>query len=92
VESCDLNLDGSVTEIDRDLLVEVEFNTYYGDANLDGQFDSSDFVTMFVAGQYEDGILENSNWSTGDFNGDKEFNSSDFVLAFQGGGYERGFR
>ena len=62
----------------------------YGDANLDGRFDSSDFVHVFQKGEYEDGITGNSSWSEGDWNGDSEFDSADFVVAFQAGLYETG--
>ena len=31
------------------------FNTYYGDANLDGEFNSSDLVAVFAEGLYETG-------------------------------------
>ena len=67
-------------------------NTWMGDSNLDGEFNSSDFVTVFAAGEYEDAIVGNSTWETGDWNGDGEFNSSDFVAAFSDGGYEQGPR
>jgi hypothetical protein len=67
-------------------------STYFGDANLDGEFDSGDLVEVFRAGHYEDGVERNSGWSTGDWNGDQEFDSGDFVKAFTGGGYERGPR
>ena len=33
-----------------------------GDANRDGRFDSVDFVQVFQAGEYEDGIAGNSTW------------------------------
>ncbi|MCA9199734.1 MAG: hypothetical protein KDA87_19475, partial [Planctomycetales bacterium] len=66
--------------------------TAAGDANLDGVFDSSDLVRIFQEGQYEDGIVGNSNWRSGDWNGDGEFNTSDLVTAFQLGWYERGPR
>jgi hypothetical protein len=59
----------------------------YGDANLDGIFNSSDLVQIFQRGQYEDGRTGNSGWAEGDWNCDGEFNSSDLVLAFQTGGY-----
>jgi hypothetical protein len=65
-----------------DLVVRVP-----GDSNGDGRFDSSDFVLVFQAGQYEDEIAENSIFETGDWNGDGEFNSSDFVFAFTAGNY-----
>ena len=86
----DLNGDGSVNAADRTEWVEVLTNTYFGDSNFDGQFNSSDFVTVFGAAKYESG--EAANWSEGDWNGDGLFNSSDFVTAFSGGGYEGGER
>jgi hypothetical protein len=61
-----------------------------GDANLNGLFNSSDFVQVFQRGEYEDALPKNSIWSDGDWNNDQEFNSSDFVTAFQAGGYEAG--
>jgi hypothetical protein len=66
--------------------------TWFGDSNLDGEFNSSDFTSVFQAAQYEDGVVQNSTWSTGDWNGDHEFDSGDFILAFQSGGYENGPR
>ncbi len=62
--------------------------TYFGDANLDGHFDSLDMVNVFQAGQYQDAIDDNSGWATGDWNADGDFTSEDFVVAFQDGGYE----
>jgi hypothetical protein len=64
--------------------------TYFGDANLDGEFSSSDLVAVFQAGQYETG--QPAGWGNGDWNGDGLFNSSDFVTAFDAGGYEKGPR
>ncbi|MBN01768.1 MAG: hypothetical protein CMJ77_21875 [Planctomycetaceae bacterium] len=89
----DINQDGVVDASDIAAYVEGAcLNTYLGDANLDGQFDSTDFVVVFTAGEYEDAAAGNSTWATGDWNGDSEFNSSDFVAAFVGGGYEVGPR
>ena len=88
----DLNNDNLVNETDREVWVEEIKNTWFGDSNLDGQFNSGDFVTVFTAGEYEDTIDNNSTWGTGDWNGDSEFNSGDFVLAFSKGGYEMGAR
>ena len=59
-----------------------------GDSDRDGDFDSSDLVLVFQAGQYEDDIEQNSSWTTGDWNGDREFDSADIVCAFQYGAYE----
>ena len=58
-----------------------------GDANNDGVFDSSDFVDVFIAGEYEDSVAKNSTFSEGDWNGDGDFDSSDIVFAFQAGTY-----
>ena len=77
---------------DRIAYVRDVVGTWMGDSNLDGEFNSSDFVTVFSAGEYEDELAGNSTWATGDWNGDKDFNSSDFVAAFSDGGYEKGPR
>ncbi|MCP4189358.1 MAG: PEP-CTERM sorting domain-containing protein [Planctomycetaceae bacterium] len=88
----DLNQDGILNEIDRDVWVRELRRTWYGDANLDQQFDSSDFVIIFAQGQYEDQIELNSGWEDGDWNGDGDFTSSDLVLALADGGYQKGPR
>ncbi len=88
----DLTGDRSVDRKDRDLWVEKLRRTYLGDANLDGEFNSTDFLIVFQAGQYEDGIPGNSGWSTGDWNGDADFDSTDLVVAFQAAGFEKGPR
>jgi protocatechuate 3,4-dioxygenase beta subunit len=62
----------------------------YGDANLDGTFDSSDLIEIFQAGEYEDTVADNSTWSEGDWNGDFEFDTGDLTLAFQQGRYDSG--
>ncbi|MCA9149432.1 MAG: hypothetical protein KDA92_09045 [Planctomycetales bacterium] len=88
----DLNRDHAVDAADITYWVHSLKHTYFGDANLDGQFDSEDFVTVFASGQYEDELVGNSTWSTGDWDGDGEFTTSDFVVAFADGGYEQGPR
>jgi formylglycine-generating enzyme len=88
----DLNDDGVVNADDRRVWVEDLKNTYFGDSDLNGVFDSSDLVQVLVIGQYEDGLSGNSSWSTGDWDGDGEFGSSDFVFALQAGGFEQGPR
>ena len=85
----DLNDDGIINFDDRRIWVEVENNTYFGDSNFDGVFNSADLVAVFSANEYEDELLKNSTWETGDWNGDQEFNTSDLVLAFQENGYEQ---
>ena len=90
--SFDLDESGIVDSADRDFWVKTLKRTYIGDSNLNGEFNSGDFVVVFTAGKYEDGIAGNATWATGDWNGDTEFDSSDFVVAFTDGGYELGPR
>ena len=91
VSLADLDGDG-----DRDVLAAIHENgvrwfesRVVADSNHDGVFDSSDFVAVFQAGEYEDGIAGNSTFEEGDWNGDGDFDSSDFVFAFRGGHYQR---
>ena len=91
-QTFDLNADTLVDATDLGIWVQDLANTYFGDANLDGEFASSDLVNVFVAGEYEDDIAGNSTWATGDWNADGDFTSSDIVLAFEDGGYEQGPR
>lgn len=86
----DLNGDGQVTYDDRVFWVEDASvkNSYIGDADLNGEFNSGDFVQVFTAGKYESG--DAATWSEGDWTGDGLFNSGDFVAAFTSGGYELG--
>ena len=86
----DLNQDEQVNGDDRLYWIETLKDTYVGDADLDGQFDSHDMVAVFVAGEYEDDLADNSTWATGDWDGDGEFQSDDIVFSFQFGGYEQG--
>ena len=88
----DLTGDGVVDGHDLSTWIHDLKSTYFGDANLDGEFASSDLVNSFVSGEYEDNIESNSSWATGDWNGDGEFTSSDIVVAFEDGGYEQGPR
>ena len=64
----------------------------YGDANHDGVFNSRDLIAVFEAGEYEDGIAENSYWTEGDWNSDGDFDSSDLVVALAAGTYEQRLR
>jgi hypothetical protein len=88
----DLNADSLVNQEDRRVWVDELRKTYFGDSDLNGEFNSRDLVFVFQAGQYEDGAAGNSNWATGDWNGSGDFESGDFVMAFQAGGYEKGPR
>lgn len=84
----DLNNDGSVTAADTRVWVKDLKNTFFGDSNMDGEFSSADFVTVFTAAKYENGSA--AKWGEGDWNSDGVFTSSDFVVAFTDGGYEQG--
>lgn len=86
----DLNNDKVAYHADRTFWVERILRTNFGDANLDREFNSSDLVAVFEAGEYEDGVEGNSGWAEGDWNGDTEFSSADLVTAFQVGSYEQG--
>jgi hypothetical protein len=88
----DVSGDGRVTLSDREFWVRQLKKTYFGDANLDGEFNSSDMISVFQAGQYEDTLVGNSGWSSGDWDGDGDFTTGDLVAAFQDGGYEKGPR
>jgi Ca2+-binding RTX toxin-like protein len=67
---------------------ETRGKTYFGDANLDGQFDTGDLVQVFKANEFEDDIDGNSTWAEGDFNADGDFDADDLILALQFGMYE----
>ena len=86
----DMNSDGVVNIDDRRIWVHDVANTFLGDSDLNGEFNSGDFVTVFRAGRFESD--EYASWSEGDWNGDKRFDTSDFVVAFQDGGFEMGPR
>jgi hypothetical protein len=91
-EIFDLNGDLVVDGLDRIVWVHDLRRTWFGDADLNGEFGSADLVNVFVAGEYEDDLAGNSTWFTGDWNGDGDFTTADLVLAFQDGGYGQGAR
>ncbi len=86
----DLDQNGVVDFEDRQLWVGDLKGTWIGDADLDGEFNSNDFVQVFTVGKYETG--QEARWSEGDWDGNGIFDSSDFVVAFTDGGYEQGPR
>ena len=88
-EMFNLDDDPLIDDLDRRVWVKDLSSTWFGDSNLDGDFNSTDLVKVFAAGEYEDAVSRNSTWATGDWTGDAEFDSSDFVFAFQDGGYEQ---
>lgn len=86
----EFDVDGNGSTDGNDLTAWVKDlkNTWIGDANFDGEFNSSDFVSVFTAGKFETGTP--ANWAEGDWNGDGVFGSGDFVAAFTDGGFELG--
>jgi hypothetical protein len=90
--SHDLTDDSLVNQDDLAFWVKDLKNTWFGDSNLDGEFNSADLIAIFTAGEYEDAIEDNSGWAEGDWDGDGDFNSGDLIAAFTDGGYEQGSR
>ena len=90
VATYDLNNDASVNTEDIRVWIKDLANTWIGDANLDGEFNSGDMVDVFQAGKYESDL--DAGWAEGDWNGDRRFDSGDMVAAFQDAGYESGPR
>jgi hypothetical protein len=88
----DLNSDRAIDKEDLRVWVEDLKGTHFGDANLDGEFNSTDLVNVLQAGQCEDALEDNSGWASGDWNADGDFTNSDLVLALQAGGYDQGPR
>ena len=86
----DLNGDDVVDYTDREIWINDLKNTWIGDANLNGEFNSGDMVQVFARGKYEK--QETAGWADGDWNGDTLFGSSDMVAAFVAGGYEKGLK
>ncbi|MCA9216188.1 MAG: PEP-CTERM sorting domain-containing protein, partial [Planctomycetales bacterium] len=86
----DLDGDGDADQADRTFWVQDLSNTYFGDSDFNGEFNSGDFVAVFGTAKYETG--QPATWAEGDWNGDGIFGSGDFVTAFAGGGYEGGPR
>ena len=63
---------GGIAPVDGDQLVKY---TYYGDANLDGKVDGSDYARI------DNGALHQlTGWYNGDFNYDGVINGSDYTL------------
>ncbi|MCA9167339.1 MAG: PEP-CTERM sorting domain-containing protein [Planctomycetales bacterium] len=88
----DFTNDQVVDKDDLDRMIMEFKHTWFGDANLDGEFNTADFVQVFQIGEYEDGIAGNSTWAEGDWDANGEFDSGDFVVAFADGGFENGTR
>lgn len=85
----DLNDDRQVNDDDRIYWIEEIRSSLIGDSNLDGSFDSADFVSILQKGQYDDVVVGNSTWASGDWNGDLEFSSADFIYALEHSQFEK---
>jgi hypothetical protein len=86
----DMNRDGHVNTDDRTAWIhgaEIA-HTYFGDSNLDGEFNSGDLVAVLEAGKFATG--QSAGWNQGDWNGDARFDRDDIILALQDGGYGQG--
>ncbi len=86
----DLNSDSKVDVNDINVWVKDLFNSWIGDANLDGEFGSSDLVEVLSTGTYEADV--DAVWTSGDFDGSGRAGTSDLVVALADGGYESGPR
>ncbi len=86
----DLDANGVVDLADRTVWVKSLVQTWYGDANLDGEFNTGDLVQVLETGKYE--TQQYASWSEGDWNGDGVFGTGDLVIALEDGGYEQGPR
>jgi len=94
VDSLDLSLDltgdGVVNDDDRSFWVHDLADTWFGDVDLNGEFNSRDLVNIFQAGKYE--LDLQAGWAEGDFDGDQDFDSRDLIQAWLDGGYDAGVR
>lgn len=86
----DLNADGMIDSSDHDYWVKDLAQSWFGDANVDGEFSSADLTMVFAAGKYE--TDEPAGWAEGDWDGNGLFDSADLIAAFADGGYEQGPR
>ncbi len=73
----DLNEDDTVDLADHEIWVHELKNTWYGDANLDLEFNTGDLVQVLRAGKYE--TQQYASWAEGDWNGDGVFGTDDLV-------------
>jgi hypothetical protein len=91
-DSSDLTFDLDASRLveggDLEFMIHEVLGTSLGDANLDGEFDTSDLVMVLQAGKYETQL--DAGWSEGDWTADRRFDTSDFVAALQEGAYEQG--
>ena len=80
----DLSGDNVIDIDDVEVLVHDILNTEFGDANLDGRVDNSDFG--IVLGKFG---AAGVGWACGDINGDGDVGNSDFGAILGNFGFER---
>jgi hypothetical protein len=80
----DLNVDGLISKADVDLLVQVIFQSQYGDVSLDGIVDTIDFNVL--AANF--GRFSGAGWASGDINGDRAVDTTDFNLLASNFGFQ----
>ena len=76
----DLDGDRAVGDDDLRVLVKDILGSVPGDADLNGRFDSEDFVAVFTAGQFNRDT-PTASWATGDWNCDGVFDNEDLIVA-----------
>ena len=86
--TADLNGSGNVNWDDLEYLVHEKMNLWFGDANLDGAFNTTDLVSVFTVGEFHDDLAGNSTWASGDWDGDGDFTGRDLDVAIADGAYE----
>jgi hypothetical protein len=69
----DLNDDGIVDQDDRSVWVSDLKQTFFGDADLDGQVNAADLNNLALSWQASDA----TSWAQGDFDGDGNVNATD---------------
>ncbi len=79
----DRNQDQRIDTSDFEFLLTQEIKKKWGDANLDGLFNSADLIQVFQAGLYDQPLVGQATWTTGDWNCDAQFTSTDLILALQ---------
>ncbi len=72
----DINSDGNVDRMDRDVWVAELKMTYFGDSNLDGMVDAGDLNNLALNWQSP----STTSWALGDFTGDGNTNAADLNL------------
>lgn len=70
----DLNNDQSVDDEDRQFWVESVVGTFFGDADLNGRVDFTDFVAL------SNNFGQQGGWMQGDFDGSRNVAFPDFVM------------